>query len=105
MKVYDNFQTLHSLPIMNSTHECEQKISTDGHMESVLCHEVHLFAPFSKGNSGVMTEVTQTLKFVSRSTGTTSRMGKSTSTLEAHRKLNVGGLYRMESSNCSSTIV
>lgn len=60
---------------MNSSHECEQKISTDGHMESVLCHEVHLFKPFSQGDSGAMTEVTQKLTFVSKSTGTTTRMG------------------------------
>nr|XP_034313736.1 apolipophorins isoform X7 [Crassostrea gigas] len=68
--------SLQSLPIMNSSHECEQKISTDGHMESVLCHEVHLFKPFSQGDSGAMTEVTQKLTFVSKSTGTTTRMAE-----------------------------
>ena len=61
---------------MNSTHTCEQRISTSGHMESVLCHEVHMFRPFSQGDSGAMTEVTQKLTFVTKSTGTTTRMGK-----------------------------
>ncbi|XP_062612312.1 LOW QUALITY PROTEIN: uncharacterized protein LOC134274081 [Saccostrea cucullata] len=74
--LYEVPSSLQSLPIMNSTHECEQKISTDGHMESVLCHEIHMFRPFSKGDSGAMTEVTQSLKFVSRTTGTTSRMAE-----------------------------
>lgn len=74
---------------MNSSHECEQKISTDGHMESVLCHEVHLFKPFSQGDSGAMTEVTQKLTFVSKSTGTTTRMGMTNdnfSELESNEK-------------------
>lgn len=74
--LYEVPSSLQSLPIMNSSHECEQKISTDGHMESVLCHEVHLFKPFSQGDSGAMTEVTQKLAFVSKSTGTTTRMAE-----------------------------
>ena len=49
---------------MKSTHQCDQEVSTDGVMKRVVCHELHIFRPFSKDNSGAMTEATQKLDYV-----------------------------------------
>lgn len=69
---------MQSLPLMRTSHECDQVVNTDGHVQSVLCHETHIFRPFSKENSGASTEVTQKLNFVSkRAAGVVSDLGKS----------------------------
>ncbi|KAL4235628.1 hypothetical protein ACF0H5_004023 [Mactra antiquata] len=59
-----------SLPILKSTHTCDQEVSVKGYLVSSSCHEVHLLRPFSKENSGASTEVTQKLTFVFTESGT-----------------------------------
>ncbi|KAL5015760.1 hypothetical protein ScPMuIL_005349 [Solemya velum] len=54
-----------SLPLMKSSHNCDQEISSNGRIKQVICHEFHVFRPFSKDNSGATTEVTQKLEFIS----------------------------------------
>lgn len=71
--------SMQSLPLMRTSHECDQVVNTDGHVQSVLCHETHIFRPFSKENSGASTEVTQKLNFVSkRAAGVVSDLGSVT---------------------------
>ncbi|KAK3089687.1 hypothetical protein FSP39_005602 [Pinctada imbricata] len=74
--LYNVPANVRSLPLLKSTHECDQEISADGHIQNVECHEMHIFRPFSKGNSGAMTEVTQKLKFVSKKAGGATRMAE-----------------------------
>ena len=62
-------QSVQSLPLLKSTQECDQILSTDGRVEETVCHEIHLFRPFAKDKNGAMTEVIQTLKFVTEKRG------------------------------------
>lgn len=64
-----------SLPIMKSTHTCDQEVSTAGVLTSSTCHEMHTLRPFSKENSGATTEVTQKINFVRETRGTTLDKG------------------------------
>lgn len=67
-----------SLPILKSTQTCDQEVSTKGTLVSTVCHEMHLFRPFSKDESGAITEVTQKLNFVQvKTTYDPAGMGKS----------------------------
>lgn len=52
---------LQSLPLLKSSHECEQTLAGEGHASSVTCNEKHIFRPFSSESSGAMTEVISTL--------------------------------------------
>lgn len=61
---------------MKGTHNCDQEISATGRVKQVICHEFHVFRPFSKDNSGATTEVTQKLEFVSEGPSKRRRKGK-----------------------------
>ncbi|XP_052061384.1 apolipophorins-like [Mytilus californianus] len=67
--IYSIPSSVQSLPLLKSSQECDQDISTEGRIESTVCHEIHFFRPFSKGNNGAMTEVIQHLKFVTQKRG------------------------------------
>ncbi|XP_052775371.1 uncharacterized protein LOC128213563 isoform X2 [Mya arenaria] len=70
---YTSQSSIQSLPLLRSNHSCEHEISTGGsHLTSVSCQEEHVFRPFSTDNSGVTTVTTQTLKYVTMTTGTRS---------------------------------
>jgi len=68
MKVASLIQGMKSLPIMKSTQTCDQEVSTQGTITSMICHELHLFRPFSKDTSGATTEVTQKFTFKQQTT-------------------------------------
>ncbi|KAL3868012.1 hypothetical protein ACJMK2_040851 [Sinanodonta woodiana] len=55
---------LKSLPLLKSTILCEQTIASSGQLKEALCHETHMFRPFSKENSGAATEITQKLTLI-----------------------------------------
>ncbi|XP_033737047.1 LOW QUALITY PROTEIN: uncharacterized protein LOC117325169 [Pecten maximus] len=58
--------SIQSLPLMKSTHECDQEfIVQEKILKRSICHEIHLFRPFSKEDNGATTEVMQKLIFVS----------------------------------------
>ena len=58
-------QNVQSLPLIKSTHECQQEIVTaTGHLKVARCMEQHKFLPFSRLDSGATTHNTQTLTFV-----------------------------------------
>lgn len=59
------FKTQSDLKPLDSTSTCKYILS-NGHIETVLCEESHLFKPFSAGYkspSGAMTTVKQTLAY------------------------------------------
>ena len=60
------------MPVMKSSHTCQQEISKSGILKGSSCTEQHVFRPFSRESSGAMTESKQTLKY------TTERNGVST---------------------------
>lgn len=52
---------------MKSTHECEQTVDKKGILSSAVCTERHLFRPFSREQSGALTKISQTLKYMTTS--------------------------------------
>lgn len=70
-------QSLQSLPLMKSSHECEHDVSqSEGILQRSSCTEVHVFRPFSKATSGAVTETVQTLTFRAKSAGVRTRKGE-----------------------------
>ncbi|WAR23117.1 APLP-like protein [Mya arenaria] len=63
-----------SLPLMRGTHTCTQEVSTSGTLKSALCHEVHVFRPFSTDQGGATTEVTQKLNIVQEKDGVNTHL-------------------------------
>ncbi|XP_076472801.1 uncharacterized protein LOC143302134 isoform X1 [Babylonia areolata] len=55
-----------SLPLMKSTHQCEQTVDQYGILSSATCTENHQFRPFSREASGAVTKVSQSLKYKSQ---------------------------------------
>ncbi|XP_014669654.1 PREDICTED: apolipophorins-like [Priapulus caudatus] len=53
-----------SMPLVSSTHECEQNIFRGSYINSIVCRERHTFRPFSQGDSGATTATSQQLVFV-----------------------------------------
>ncbi|KAK7501815.1 hypothetical protein BaRGS_00006901, partial [Batillaria attramentaria] len=66
---YQAKSSVQSMPLMKSSHECEQVVDQYGILTSATCNERHLFRPFSREASGALTKVTQTLKFKGKTTG------------------------------------
>ncbi|XP_069127420.1 uncharacterized protein [Argopecten irradians] len=67
--------SIKSLPLMKSTHECDQEFNVqDKILKRSVCHEIHLFRPFSKEDNGATTEVTQKLVFVSSESRSVSQV-------------------------------
>ena len=66
-------QEIQSLPLVKSTHACQQGISKAGILQSSNCEEQHVLRPFSRESSGAVTDTTQTLKYVSESQSRSSR--------------------------------
>ncbi|ELU04621.1 hypothetical protein CAPTEDRAFT_222921 [Capitella teleta] len=62
---------IQTLPIMKSTHECEQKINGDGLLTQSICTESHVFRPFSRQENGAKTEITTKLTFTRQVAGVT----------------------------------
>ncbi|CAH1772638.1 unnamed protein product [Owenia fusiformis] len=60
---YDARSPLQSMPILKSTHECEQMIDAYGKLVKTACEEMHMFRPFSNEKSGAVTTSTQVLEF------------------------------------------
>ncbi|XP_012935328.2 uncharacterized protein LOC101854071 [Aplysia californica] len=73
MSPYNVPSEIQSLPIMKTTHECEQDIQKAGVLKSSTCTETHVYRPFANGNSGGMTEVKQTLTYRTSQSGGRSR--------------------------------
>ena len=48
---------------MKTTQECEQVIEKGEYLKSSTCKEIHVYRPFSNGNSGGMTKVEQSLTY------------------------------------------
>ena len=71
------FQSVQSLPLMKSTHECEQNVDQNGILSSATCTERHLFRPFSREASGAVTKVSQTLTYKTQSRSPVTVQGKS----------------------------
>lgn len=55
------------MPLVKSTHECQQGISKTGILQSSSCEEQHVLRPFSRESSGAVTETKQTLKYITES--------------------------------------
>lgn len=51
------------MPLLASKSKCEQTINDDKIISEVTCVESHRFRPFSKGESGAVTEITTSLRF------------------------------------------
>lgn len=68
---------IQTLPIMKSTHECEQKINGDGLLTQSICTESHVFRPFSRQENGAKTEITTKLTFTRQVAGVTRQRGES----------------------------
>ncbi|XP_067677415.1 uncharacterized protein [Haliotis asinina] len=64
---------IQSLPLMKSTHECEQELDKNGLLKSALIRETHTFRPFSRATSGATTKVLQRLNYKSQRSGVTTR--------------------------------
>ncbi|VDI44444.1 Hypothetical predicted protein [Mytilus galloprovincialis] len=58
---------IQSMPLVKSTHECQQGISKTGILQSSSCEEQHVLRPFSRESSGAVTETKQTLKYITES--------------------------------------
>ncbi len=71
-------QKLQSVPIVRSTHECEQQVNRAGIIAQATCKEEHVFRPFSRDNSGATTQVDYTLTFQKQIKKTSTSMGKLT---------------------------
>ncbi|GFS05085.1 apolipophorin long isoform [Elysia marginata] len=63
MVPYTEPSELQSIPLMKTTHECDQVIQRGGVLQSTTCTETHVYRPFSNGQSGGATSVTQTLTY------------------------------------------
>ncbi|KAJ8307373.1 hypothetical protein KUTeg_015457 [Tegillarca granosa] len=63
---------IQSLPIVKSTHECQQVINKEGRLQGASCTESHIFRPFSRESSGAVTKNTQNLKFLRERNGVSS---------------------------------
>ena len=66
MVLFCTSQDIQNLPVLSMTYNCVQRLSKTGKkyiMESAKCEECHMFAPFSKGQSGGRTKVHQSLTF------------------------------------------
>ena len=58
------WQKIQSVPLVKSTHNCEQElVKSTGRLVSAMCEEKHVFAPFSRQESGAVTHSKQTLTF------------------------------------------
>ncbi|XP_046338509.2 uncharacterized protein LOC124119888 [Haliotis rufescens] len=64
---------IQSLPLMKSTHECEQELDKNGLLKSALIRETHTFRPFSRATSGATTKILQRLNYKTRRSGVTTR--------------------------------
>ncbi|KAK3927268.1 Apolipophorin, partial [Frankliniella fusca] len=53
-----------ALPLLRSNHTCRLALSYGGHLREAVCTETHVFRPFSSGESGARTDVTQKLTLV-----------------------------------------
>ncbi|XP_062611985.1 uncharacterized protein LOC134273791, partial [Saccostrea cucullata] len=60
---------IQSMPVMKSSHSCQQEISKSGVLKGSSCTERHVFRPFSRNDKGAVTESKQTLKYVSEKSG------------------------------------
>ncbi|KAL8574776.1 hypothetical protein ACOMHN_035319 [Nucella lapillus] len=56
-----------SLPLMKSSHECQQTVNQHGILSSATCTEIHQFRPFSREASGAVTKVSQSLQYKTES--------------------------------------
>ncbi|XP_056009974.1 uncharacterized protein LOC125679922 [Ostrea edulis] len=63
---------IQSLPVLKSSHSCQQEISKSGILKGSTCTEQHLFRPFSRESSGAITESRQILKYTSEKRGALS---------------------------------
>ena len=66
---------IQSLPLMKSTHECEQEMDKNGLLKSALIREIHTFRPFSQATSGATTKIIQRLNHKTQRSGVTTRQG------------------------------
>ncbi|XP_043197116.1 uncharacterized protein LOC122367779 [Amphibalanus amphitrite] len=57
---YSSGADVQSLPLLKSTLQCDQKVH-QGRLVSSVCHESHMFKPFSHGENGAVTRTTVTL--------------------------------------------
>ncbi|GFS10552.1 microsomal triglyceride transfer protein large subunit [Elysia marginata] len=73
MVPYNVPSELQSIPLMKTTHECDQVIQKGGVLQSTTCTETHVYRPFSNDKSGGATSVTQTLTYKTYSRGVSSR--------------------------------
>ncbi|XP_071116773.1 uncharacterized protein [Haliotis cracherodii] len=64
---------IQSLPLMKSTHECEQELDKNGLLKSALIRETHTFRPFSRATSGATTKILQRLNYKTQRSGVTTR--------------------------------
>ena len=69
-------QKIQSMPLMDSTHQCYQDISSDKVMTKVVCEEKHVFRPFSTADSGATTIVKTSLVFNAKRSSITTRTGQ-----------------------------
>jgi hypothetical protein len=53
---------IQNVPLLKTTYSCTQNVKS-GKVEKTTCTEVHMFRPFSKGDSGAVTTATQTLTY------------------------------------------
>lgn len=72
---YRSPNSMQSLPLLKSSHECHHDIGLDGVLQASTCSEVHIFRPFSKSSSGASTETSQKLTYLRDSRGVTTRSG------------------------------
>ena len=75
------YQDVQSLPLLKSTHTCEQQIKPNGHLISTVCEENHVFRPFSNEKSGASTSTKQKLTFVRQHEQTSNNRGNFASCL------------------------
>ncbi|GFO07001.1 vitellogenin [Plakobranchus ocellatus] len=73
MVPYNVPSELQSIPLMKTTHECDQVIEKGGVLKSTTCTETHVYRPFSNEQSGAATTVKQTLTYKTYSRGVSSR--------------------------------
>ncbi|XP_061171948.1 uncharacterized protein LOC133181472, partial [Saccostrea echinata] len=71
---------IQSMPVMKSSHSCQQEISKSGVLKGSSCTEQHVFRPFSRNDKGAMTESKQTLKYVSEKSGVSAAQSVSRKT-------------------------
>ncbi|KAL8597069.1 hypothetical protein ACOMHN_057558 [Nucella lapillus] len=60
---YHTPSSVQSLPLLKSSHHCQQTVNQQGILSSATCTELHQFRPFSREASGAVTKVTQNLKY------------------------------------------